>query len=135
MMTDIRDINNTLQNIIADMSFESYYSTTDALCDDFEKARQKGYEAKERHEQEIKKLVKQLNEFLNYPVEKWFIFKTQDKVSYKNHLMLHGEFQGYDIKILFIDNQQYYCVIKMLEDNKRVLNVGVGMYQKYWIMK
>lgn len=116
----IKKIEELIKLLYQVMHSERYYLSDEALCYDFEEAKKCAVECKNEHEKLIEDLVNCINEYIKYELKGFFIFKHRDAASYKISRLWHGEFHGYDIKIPFKDCQEYYCVCKMLNENKYV---------------
>lgn len=103
---------------------------TEHLCFEYEYAKEQQKESNQTHKQLIKELIDCINDYINYPTTKILFIKRQNKATYRINKGWHGEFEGYNIKIPFVDKQEYYCV-KNLLDNCKYIHQYIR--QEWWL--
>lgn len=130
----IQKIEELISQLYDCIHAERGYLSKEALCYDFPNAKKNAVKCIKRREQLIEQLIDCLNEYINYELKGFFIFKYRDAVSYKINRLWHGDFHGYDIYIPFQDCQEYYCVLKMLNDNKNIRIIdNAGLKTHIWL--
>lgn len=67
--------------------------------------------------QKKEQLIKECNEFINYPINKIWIFDFTKSVTIKYHSLFEMEC----LKIPFIDKHEYYCLINYLDKQIDIL--------------
>lgn len=114
------NIRQTIEKIHESLRAEIFYSSVDTLCDDYNKAKLLQQSHRSLHKQLINQLVNQINDYIDYPTRSFLIFKWSQKASWRVYETFHGDFDGYLIKIPYVDKREYYCVVRLLETYKYI---------------
>ena len=118
MTTTIEDIEDTIGEVVKNMSEERKYKTTDALCENYELAKTRSAKSQQAHSRLIKQLITQINEYIQYPPKQKTIMHYlgggKKEAYYKRSTDFVGNLVGYEVYVPEVDKQEYYCVIKLL---------------------
>ena len=71
--------------------------------------------------------IKKCNEFIDYPTEKFFIFKSKKQIKFKDE-----SFIGLTLNVPFIDKKEYFCLINLFEHMPKHMwnwNGGVWLFK------
>ena len=130
MNNELNEIRDTMYEIHFAMATERDMSESSARCEDFEKAIEVGNLSKQTHEQLSKQLSEQLNNYIDYPIQKWWIIKHQKKATCKpRYSAFDHSFDGYNIEVPYIDKQEYHCVVTLLDETPCIHN----LYNKWYL--
>ena len=131
-MVTIEEIDAIINQIFTDFKIEQKFSSSKELCKDFDKAKQKAQQSQQNYKQSIAQLINCLNNYIQYPTHKKFLFKYKQKASYSiKYGIFHDTFQGYMITIPYIDKREYHCVQILLKKYPHIVKIEPN---KYWLI-
>lgn len=128
----LEEIKKHLECCHENISIEHRSKKDEYLCRDYDESKKLIKECKENHKKEIQKVVELLNNYISYPEKKILIFDVSNKVKWSNEKWgWTDEWIGYNIKIPYIDKQEYYCV-KELFKSLEYINACFGKNE--WVI-
>lgn len=124
MNEKLTNIEAIIEEIIDYMKLETDCRHYINLCKNYDKAHEIEQLCKQRIKQLLNLLIEQINQYINYPIEKkWFY--TKQKQAQWRYTREEAVFNGYVVKIPYIDKQEYYC-IKCLLTKYQIDNINLN---------
>lgn len=110
-MVCICEIKPIIKSIVNQRKTYMQYNTIEKKCHDYHYAKEQRKEAEKLEKQYWGEFVDKANEYMDYPVKKRIGFNRTQKVEVKYDDEIVGETY---IMIPFIEKQQYYCLMHLL---------------------
>lgn len=126
-MVCICDIKVGINAVVNQQQIYSVFDNDEKKCLEFDFCQEKMAEAKQFENEHFEQLIKDINEYIQYPKKKVLFFDVTQRAE--------GGYNEYwdsiYIKVPKIEKQQYYCVINRLNKHEHTLKIS----QDKWIIE